>query len=283
MTLAPDVASTATPRIVEGTFDIGEVARATGLTPRALRFYETRGLVAPLRTAGGRRVYGPAEVARLNAAVALKHAGFTLSRIGELMKGREVDLARIVAAQLAQIHVQAAALAESRALLLSVQRRIDRGEPIDLATICSLVRTGESIMMSTDWKPVVDEYFTPEQQKRFGAAMARVPDSFDQDAYGAKWRELGERIEAVQPLDPASEQAQAFVDEWFGLLKPFSSVATPEMWNGVGLMYDEMPGWKVSPDMGFGHDVWTFIRSATKARFDAGGTVDGPVWKEDAR
>ena len=33
--------------------DIGAVAAATGLTLRALRFYEARGLVRPLRTAGG--------------------------------------------------------------------------------------------------------------------------------------------------------------------------------------------------------------------------------------
>ena len=31
--------------------DIAEVARLTGLTSRALRFYEARGLVAPLRSA----------------------------------------------------------------------------------------------------------------------------------------------------------------------------------------------------------------------------------------
>ncbi len=67
--------------------DIGDVARLTGLTLRALRFYEARGLVAPLRTAGGRRVYGSGELARLNAAVALKQAGFSLAEIGRLLKG----------------------------------------------------------------------------------------------------------------------------------------------------------------------------------------------------
>lgn len=259
-------------------YDIGEVAEATGLTARALRFYEARGLVKPLRTAGGRRIYGSGELARLNAAVALKHAGFSLARIAELLEGREVNLSRIVAVQLAQIDAQAAALSTSRALLLSVQSRIDLGEPIDIATICSLIRTGETIMKSTDWKPVTDDYFTPEEQDRFGETMRRVPDGFDQQAYGAKWRDLAGRIEGAQPLDPASEPAQALVDEWFALLKPFSAVATPEMWNGVGRMYDEMPNWKASPEMGFGHEVWTFIKAATKARLDAGGKVDGPAW-----
>jgi DNA-binding transcriptional MerR regulator len=40
------------------TLEIGEVAERTGLSHRALRFYEARGLVKPLRLAGGRRAYG---------------------------------------------------------------------------------------------------------------------------------------------------------------------------------------------------------------------------------
>lgn len=62
---------------MEDRLDIGDVARLTGLSVRALRFYEGRGIVAPLRTAGGRRIYGRGELAQLNAAVALKQAGAT--------------------------------------------------------------------------------------------------------------------------------------------------------------------------------------------------------------
>lgn len=268
---------------MERTYGIGEVGQATGLTARALRFYEASGLVKPLRTASGRRIYGPGELARLNAAVALKRAGFSITRIAELLEGRRVYLSRVVAIQLAQIDAQAAALADSRALLLSVQSRIDRGEPINVATICSLIRTGDTIMKNPNWKPVVDDYFTPEEQERFEEAIGRVPEGFNQEAYGLKWRELGGRIETAQPLDPASQQAQVFVDEWFALLKPFSAVATPEMWNGVGRMYDDMTNWNASPEMGFGHGVWTFIKAATKARIEAGGTVDGPAWMAGAR
>ena len=265
---------------MDNVYDIGEVSRATGLTARALRFYETRGLVTPLRTAAGRRVYGPGELARLNTAVALKRAGFSLKRIGELLSGRKVDLGRLVTAQLAQIEAEAVALSASRTLLLSVQSRLAQGEPIDVATICSLIRTGETIMNNTEWKPVVDDYFTPQAQERF---RTTTPEGFDQEAYGTKWRGLGARIAAALPLDPMSSSAQEFVDEWFALLKPFSDVATPEMWNGVVHMYDDRPNWKAQPDMPFSEEVWTFIRAATKTRLDAGGKVDGPSWNAGAQ
>ncbi len=263
---------------MEEMLDIGEVAKRTGLTLRALRFYEGRGLVKPLRTAGGRRVYGRGELARLNAAVALKRAGFSLAKIADLLAGRTVDLAQLIAAQIAEVDAQATALAESRALLLTVQSRIDRGEPIDVATLCSLIRQGDSIMEAEQWKGVVNQYFTPAEQRDFKDKMADVPAEFDQAEYGEKWKDLGRRTEAAMPLDPMSDQAQAFVDEWFTLLKPFSDVATPEMWQRTARMYEDMPNWKAHPDMGFSHEVWKFIQTATKARLDAGGTIDGPAW-----
>jgi DNA-binding transcriptional MerR regulator len=73
--------------------DISEVCRRTGLTSRALRFYEARGLVAPLRTYSGRRLYGPAELERINLVVTLKRAGLTLSQIGKLTGQGSLNLA----------------------------------------------------------------------------------------------------------------------------------------------------------------------------------------------
>ena len=68
--------------------DIREVVRRTGLTSRALRFYEARGLVAPLRTHNGRRLYGAAALERINQIVALKRAGLTLAQIQRLTSRR---------------------------------------------------------------------------------------------------------------------------------------------------------------------------------------------------
>ncbi|MFP4132277.1 MAG: MerR family transcriptional regulator, partial [Thiohalospira sp.] len=39
--------------------NIGELAERLGTTPRTLRFYEEEGLLAPERSPGGTRRYGP--------------------------------------------------------------------------------------------------------------------------------------------------------------------------------------------------------------------------------
>ncbi|MER7850244.1 MerR family transcriptional regulator [Kitasatospora sp. NPDC096077] len=58
---------------------IGDAAAAAGTTPRALRFYEQRGLLPPpARTASGQREYGPGEVAKVRLIRQLLAAGLTV-------------------------------------------------------------------------------------------------------------------------------------------------------------------------------------------------------------
>ncbi|MEU5771427.1 MerR family transcriptional regulator [Streptomyces asoensis] len=58
---------------------IGDAAAAAGTTPRALRFYEERGLLTPPpRTAAGQRRYGPDVVARVHVIRELLALGLTV-------------------------------------------------------------------------------------------------------------------------------------------------------------------------------------------------------------
>lgn len=251
--------------MMEDALDIGEVAKTTGLTLRALRFYEARGLVSPLRTGGGRRVYGRGELARLNAAVALKRAGFSLAQIGKLLAGRSVDLGRLVALQLDALDAQASQIAEARTLLSSVQSRIDRGEPIDVATLCSLIRNGDNVMEKENWQAVTDRFLSDDAKADFAEARPKMDPDFDQAAYSAQWTDLANRIEAALPMDPASDQARTFYAEWNALLAPFTAIATPAMMQGVGRMYDRMGEWSDQQKPPFSPAVWDFIKSVGPA------------------
>jgi DNA-binding transcriptional MerR regulator len=61
-------------------------ARRLGVSAKALRLYEQRGLVAPSRTAAGWRVYGPDEIARAAEIVALRALGLGLSQIERVLE-----------------------------------------------------------------------------------------------------------------------------------------------------------------------------------------------------
>ncbi len=248
--------------------DIVEVSRRTGLSSRALRFYEARGLLQPLRTASGRRHYGPGELARLHQILVLKRAGLTLAQVQRLLSRGPLGLAQLIEAQLSELNDQAAAIEKSRALLTTVQSRVERSEPIDVATFCSLIEQGESIMAQDAWDKVSDKYLTGEERAEFAASYADMPKDFDQAAYGAKWKDLGGRIKAALPLDPAGPEAQAFLKEWGELLAPFNAVATPAMKAGVQRMYENMDQWQGQggADPGFDAEVFQFIQAASRAK-----------------
>jgi DNA-binding transcriptional MerR regulator len=65
-------------------FSISELAREFDVTPRAIRFYETEGLLAPRRE-GQRRIYTPRDRTRLKLTLRGKRLGLTLSEIRELI------------------------------------------------------------------------------------------------------------------------------------------------------------------------------------------------------
>ena len=71
---------------------IGEVAARTGLAVSAIRFYEEKGLVAPIRTAGGQRQFPRADLRRLSFIIIAQQFGFTIAQIAEVLatlpKGR---------------------------------------------------------------------------------------------------------------------------------------------------------------------------------------------------
>ncbi|MGQ0655904.1 MAG: MerR family transcriptional regulator [Betaproteobacteria bacterium] len=65
-------------------FSISELAREFDVTPRAIRFYEHQGLLAPRRV-GQRRIYTPRDRTRLKLTLRGKRLGLALSEIRELI------------------------------------------------------------------------------------------------------------------------------------------------------------------------------------------------------
>ena len=244
--------------------DIREVARLTGLTSRALRFYEARGLLNPLRTHSGRRLYGRGELERIQQILALKRAGLSLSQIGGVTRRQAMDVAALVNAQLKVIEERKSELDEARALLLSIKSRIDRGEPVDAATFCSLIRHGETIMDRDDWKKLAESQLSEEQRQHWAEHPPQA--GFDQEEYGRKWADLGRRVEAAIPLGPDSAEAQTLYDEWQALLAPFKAVATPQMMADATRFHERADEWQGAVNAPFSSDAFRFIQEIGRGR-----------------
>jgi len=107
------------PRTAEQTYSISELAREFDVTPRAIRFYEHEGLLAPRRV-GQNRVYDKRDYVRLKLTLRGKRLGFSLSEVREMMD--VYDAARDEKAQLARFVDK---LAERRAQLERQRADID--------------------------------------------------------------------------------------------------------------------------------------------------------------
>ncbi|HEY0087059.1 MAG TPA: redox-sensitive transcriptional activator SoxR [Allosphingosinicella sp.] len=66
---------------VSALLTIGDLARRTGLSVSAIRFYESRGLVSAVRTSGNQRRFLRSDIRRLSFALIAQRLGLTLGEI----------------------------------------------------------------------------------------------------------------------------------------------------------------------------------------------------------
>lgn len=64
---------------------IGELARRTGLSVSAIRFYEAKKLIEPLRSGGNQRRYLRSDIRRLSFILIAQRLGLSLSEIADAM------------------------------------------------------------------------------------------------------------------------------------------------------------------------------------------------------
>jgi DNA-binding transcriptional MerR regulator len=100
-------------------YTITELANEFDITPRAIRFYEDHGLLAPEREGAGgqRRVYSGHDRTRLRLTLRGKRLGFTLTEIKRLL-----DLYESPTDTVPQLKAFLALIAEHRAVL---ERQLD--------------------------------------------------------------------------------------------------------------------------------------------------------------
>jgi DNA-binding transcriptional MerR regulator len=75
-------------------FTVNQLAEDLGVTPRAIRFYEAKGLIAP-RRAGTTRVFGRPDRARLLLVLRGKRLGFSLAEIREYLDLYDADRSQL--------------------------------------------------------------------------------------------------------------------------------------------------------------------------------------------
>lgn len=104
-----------------------EAASRLGVSVKALRLYERRGLIAPLRTKAGWRTYGPHEMRRADEIIALRALGLSLGQVARVLTGDSADLGPVLAAHQAVLDGRMRQLAAAMEKIALLRSELARG------------------------------------------------------------------------------------------------------------------------------------------------------------
>lgn len=127
---------------------IGDVAKSTGISAEAIRYYERLGLIREAeRTDSGYRQFGPEVVQRLRFIQRAQALGFSLEEIREMLELRAsptasaAEVRQLVQAKLAQVEHKLADLARIRDALAAVSCTCSGEGPISECPILDALQS----------------------------------------------------------------------------------------------------------------------------------------------
>ncbi|SEE53713.1 transcriptional regulator, MerR family [Rhizobiales bacterium GAS188] len=127
-----------------------EAARRLGVSAKALRLYEQRGLVAPVRSAAGWRAYGPDEMARAAEIAALRALGLSLAQVARVLGGDAQGLEPALAAHQAALEGRVRELAGAVEKVRSLRADLARGQAPAAGELVRLLGPAAELVVAFD-------------------------------------------------------------------------------------------------------------------------------------
>jgi DNA-binding transcriptional MerR regulator len=127
-----------------------EAAKRLGVSAKALRLYEQRGLIAPVRTAAGWRAYGPDEMARVTEIAALRKLGLSLSQVAQVLEGDPKSLGPALAAHQAVLENRVHQLIDAVDKIRRLRADLIGGQAPVAYELANLLRPNSNLSVAFD-------------------------------------------------------------------------------------------------------------------------------------
>lgn len=127
-----------------------EAAKRLGVSAKALRLYEQRGLITPVRTSAGWRTYGPAEMAQAAEIVNLRELGLSLAKVARFLGGDPKCLEPGLALHQAALENQIRHLANTVEKVHILRTDLARGRIPTGAELACMIRPEDRISVALD-------------------------------------------------------------------------------------------------------------------------------------
>lgn len=239
-----------------------EAARRLGVSVKALRVYESHGLVTPLRSAADWRTYGPDQIARLHQVVALKRLGLSLARIGLLLKDAG-SLDQVLDLQERVLARESLRVAKALEIVRTARAKLAGGSALSIEDLTTLTKettmTGKANdeEMKAIFDPLAQKHFTPEEN-----AMLRQR-SFDQAETSRNWESLIAEAKALMAKgDPYSPAAQDLARRWQVQVRLFTQGDAEVDRKVLGMWKDAMANPATAPKLPLNPEIFAFVQKA---------------------
>jgi DNA-binding transcriptional MerR regulator len=218
-----------------------QFAKEAGVTVRTLHVYDRLGLLTPAaRTDSGYRLYGEAELERLEHILALRFVGFRLEHIKELLAGSKWPLVvalrmqrEIIARQKRKLDAATQAIEQAESTLLA-------GEPADRwKVLCTII---EALRMENDYDWTQNYYNEAAREKLEEMRKNTPPEVIEQGQ--RDWTALIAEVEEASSRneDPESEHARSLAARWRGLVGQFTK-GDPDVAQGLKNLWSDPTHW----------------------------------------
>jgi len=240
---------------------VKEVAALTGISVRALHYYDEIGLLKPeKKTEAGYRIYSDKDLDTLQQILFFRELDIPLKKIKKIVSSSSFD--------------RKEALKLHRSMLLEKRRRLDK----IINTIDKTIQYAEGKIIMTNKEKFAGFDFShnpydKEARERFGdkavndtnAAINNMSDRKKkefEDTFNAIYRELA----AIRHEPPESDIAQAKIKVWYDFLNKIGDYS-PEAFKGLGELYVADQRFTENIDQ-FGEGLTIFLRDAMAAFAD---------------
>ncbi|MFT4077453.1 MAG: MerR family transcriptional regulator [Asticcacaulis sp.] len=193
---------------------VAETCRRLGVSRKALRLYEAQGLVRPERTQAEWRVFGPEQIQRLHQVLALKHFGFPLNRVADILNGEAPNVSRVLALHEKVVACELERLQRAAHLLRAARAKWEAQGDLSSNDLIALTKetlmTKRSYTLDDIYKDIAANHLTEAER----ATLTRdgVPVLLQPDPVWPCLHAEAERLMAIG--DPNSIEAIELARRW---------------------------------------------------------------------
>ncbi len=191
-------------------YRIKEFSKLTGVTIRALQYYDKIGLMQPKKSSVGYRLYSDDDLLQLQQITTLKFMGFSLDQIKSILTKPDFNLTHALECQSEIMAEEAEKFDKVSHLIKHVAETLKNKKHVDWQLATNII---EVMNMKDDienkWH---EKYFQPSEIKQW-LAIAKNFTPKRQKAFKERWFALLSDVENHLDTDPEGKKGQYFAKQ----------------------------------------------------------------------